>query len=149
MLLVLFSSTGYAKWSESRLGAGLKIGEPLAVSLNYFLNANTAVNVDLGFGWEDENAAAYKMKNLTFLLVADVKYYHAFFDVGSGDLPFYAGLGVRAFFKYEHVGIRVPLGAAYFFEKAPVSVFAEWAPAYVFIFKAVVNSAAVGFRYYF
>lgn len=149
VMFFVFFSSGFAQLNGGKWGPGLKIGEPFGLSVNYRLNKKLAIDVDFGFGWEDENAADYTMENLTFVLIGDLKYYQTLFDIGKGELPFYAGIGFRTFFKYERFGIRLPLGISYLFEKVPLALFIEYAPTYTFKFESFVQSTCVGFRYYF
>ena len=56
---------------------------------------------------------------------------HSFssFDVSSGRLPFYLGVGGRVLLgDSSQLGVRLPLGASYLFPNDPIETFAELAP---------------------
>jgi hypothetical protein len=57
--------------------------------------------------------------------------WHTFssFNVSSGRLPFYLGLGGRVLLGDDsQLGVRFPLGASYLFASDPLELFAEVAP---------------------
>jgi hypothetical protein len=59
--------------------------------------------------------------------------FHRFdvFDVSSGSLPLYFGIGGRILIRDnadDRIGVRVPVGVEYYFEGAPVAVFGELVP---------------------
>jgi len=69
----------------------------------------------------------------------------------TGDFPFFVGLGLRLrFTKKAQFGIRLPVGASYYFPKKPFEIFAEAAPSVRISPSAGLNlDGAAGVRYYF
>ena len=110
--------------AKARTGGeiGAVVGEPTGISFAAWTGETTAVNV----------AAAWSLDhNDVVHLHADfVRHSFGLFDVEDGDLSFYWGVGGRGEFTSgdDRLGARLPLGLNYFFETAPLSLFAEVAP---------------------
>ncbi len=128
---------------DSGFGLGIILGEPTGISLKTWVRSNAAIDgaVAWSFG---QNSAIHLHADYLF---------HDFnlFDVESGKLPLFFGIGAR--FKAEpeaKFGIRFPVGIAYIFEKAPLDIFLELgpvldlAPGVSFGF-----TGSLGARYYF
>ena len=68
-------------------------------------------------------------------------------------MPFYYGIGGRLKFqskKDNRFGIRIPLGAAYHFPKAPLDIFFEIAPIIDFVPETDLDfNIGIGARFYF
>ncbi len=108
---------------SGRFGAGLVLGEPTGVSLKYFFNETMAIDGVVGWSFHDETDAYVHSDFL----------WHKFdlVSVPHGQLPFYIGVGGWVKFDNDDdngVGLRVPFGATYIFDKLPLDVFAEIAP---------------------
>lgn len=122
------TSSTSADLSESyagRLGAGITLGEPIGVSLKYWLNDTMAI--DGAFGWSSH-------EDSDFYMHSDVLWHN--FDlipVSRGRAAVYFGVGGLVRFRDNNednqVGIRVPVGVSYMFDNAPVDIFAEIGPA--------------------
>jgi hypothetical protein len=117
--------TGYHGHSDlsGRFGAGLILGEPTGVSLKYFFNETMAIDGAVGWSFQNET---------DFYLHSDFLW-HKFdlVSVPDGRLLFYLGVGGWVKFRDDEdngIGIRVPIGASYIFDKLPLDVFAEVGP---------------------
>jgi hypothetical protein len=136
------STTNYR---GGRFGAGLILGEPTGASLKYWLNDTLAVDGAIGWSFHRET---------DLHLHSDVLW-HKFdlISVPEGRMPLYFGVGARVKFRDnddDQVGIRVPVGVSYIFEKVPVDIFLEVAP--VIDFTPSVRggfTAGIGARYWF
>ncbi len=127
-----------------RFGAGLMIGEPLGVSLKYWLNDTMAIDGGIGESFHHDNGLQ---------LHSDVLW-HAFdlLKVPEGRLPLYFGVGARLKFEDgdDRFGIRVPVGLSYMLENDPVDIFLEVAP--ILDLSPSVHgdfNAAIGVRFWF
>lgn len=124
-------------------GVGVLLGEPLGASFKAWLSDRTAI--DGGVGWcnyDDDGVqvhADYLWHNFELL------------GAGSGRVPVYFGLGVRAKFADDtHFGFRGPIGLSYMLDTVPIDLFAEVAP----ILDVTPNwhvewNAVIGARYWF
>lgn len=105
--------------SAEDLGLGVALGQPMGFTAKYWLSPTAAVDGVIGYHW-----------NSNFDMHADYLW-HSFssFNVASGRLPFYVGLGSRVLLGDDsQLGIRFPLGITYLFPNDPVELFAEIAP---------------------
>ena len=141
-LVIFLNSAVYA--GQGRFGLGVIIGEPTGISMKYWNGKTTAVDGAIAWSFEDESALHLHMDYLI----------HAFaiIDVSEGSLPLYYGIGGR--FKFQkrddRVGIRIPLGMAYIFRKAPLDIFFEIVPILELIPSTKIGfNAAIGIRYFF
>jgi hypothetical protein len=116
---------GYAQAVTSRvgtaqdLGVGFALGQPMGATGKYWLSSTTAVDAFAGYHF-----------NSNFDMHADYLW-HSFssFNVASGRLPFYVGLGGRVNFGDDsHFGARFPIGLSYLHPTEPIELFAEVAP---------------------
>lgn len=107
---------------EDRFGMGLMVGEPIGLTLKYWLNESWAVDGAIAESFHRENGLQ---------LHSDILW-HKFgvFDVSEGRLPLYFGAGVRGKFQDgdDEFGIRFPIGVTYMFDNRPIDVFFEVAP---------------------
>ena len=139
--LIIFS--GLSLSQNKKLGAGIILGEPTGVSLNYWLTETTSLDAGLAWSFVDENAfqiqADYLIHNFSLIKVSE------------GKLPFYFGIGGRLKFANDVIlGVRVPLGLAYIFAHQPIDVFIEIVPILDLLPQTDFTiGAAVGGRYYF
>jgi hypothetical protein len=122
------------------MGVGFVVGQPIGATTKYWLSSTTAVDVVAGYHF-----------NHNFDLHADYLF-HSFssFDVQSGRLPFYVGLGGRINLGDDsHFGMRVPVGVSYLFPTDPVEAFVELAPVVKLIKKVGFDmDGLVGVRVY-
>ena len=97
-------------------------GEPVGVSLKYWLNETMAIDGGIGASFHHDNGLQ---------LHSDVLWHNFdLFTVPEGRLPLYLGVGARLKFEDgdDRFGIRVPVGVSYMFENNPVDIFLEVAP---------------------
>ena len=138
-------STTYAGKQDGRFGVGLILGEPTGASLKYWLNSTLAVDGAVGWSF-DESTDLH--------LHADLLW-HKFdlVQVPEGALPFYIGVGGRIKFRDnadERVGIRMPVGVSYIFDRIPVDIFLEVAPVIDFTPSTRGGfTAGIGARFWF
>jgi len=123
---------------------GILLGEPTGLSGKYWVTGNTAV--DLGVAWSFGEGG-------NFHLHGDYLFHNFdFFDVDSGSLPIYVGIGGRVRLEDDdsRVGLRVAIGLEYILESNPFSFFFEVAPIVDFLpeTEADVNGG-IGVRYIF
>ena len=141
ILILILGTTLAAK--AGPFGLGVILGEPTGVSMKYWNSKITAIDGAIAWSFEDESALHL---HADYLL-------HAFnlIDVSKGDLPLYYGLGVRLKLqKKDQLGIRIPLGMAYHFEKAPLDIFLEIVPILELIPSTELGfNGSIGIRYYF
>jgi hypothetical protein len=104
------------------LELGILLGEPTGLSAKYWTTWNGAI--DFGAAWSFQGEGH-------FHLHADYIFHNfGVFDVTSGDLPLYFGLGGRIRLQEDdsRVGLRVVVGIEYIFDEHPLSLFFEVAP---------------------
>jgi hypothetical protein len=105
--------------SAQDLGLGVQLGQPMGVTGKYWLSSTLAVDGFMGYHF-----------NNNFDTHADLLW-HSFssFNVSSGRLPFYSGLGGRVFGGNDsQFGLRIPIGVSYLFPSQPLEAYAEIAP---------------------
>ena len=126
-------------------GAGPLLGEPMGVSVKFWLSQTTAI--DGGAGWSFWDPDGFQLHG-DFL-------FHKFdlFHVGKGELPLYFGVGGRVKFV-EHgdnrAGIRGPVGVSYLFPDSHWELFVEVAPVLDLAPSTRLEcNGGVGLRYYF
>jgi hypothetical protein len=140
---ILLLLTATAKAQNKKFGIGVILGEPTGISVKKWLGDHYAIDGAVAWSFGGVNS---------FHLHADYLYHNfKLFDVESGQLPLYFGVGFR--FKAEPeatFGVRIPVGICYIFEKAPLDIFLELGP--------VLNLApdmdfwftgSIGARFYF
>ena len=121
------------------------IGEPTGLNIKLWQNNRNAV--DFGLAWSFSG-------NGSFHLHGDYLF-HQFnvFPVRSGQLPFYFGIGGRLRTEDKHdtkLGVRIPLGLAYYFSDIPLDIFFEIAPIVNIIPDTSLNGNVVfGVRFFF
>src|SRR5262245_35995838 len=101
------------------LGFGVQLGQPMGLTTKYWMSSTTAVDGFMGYHF-----------NSNFDMHADYLW-HSFssFDVQSGRMPFYLGLGGRVNLgDSSDFGMRLPLGLSYLFPNDAFEAYAEVAP---------------------
>lgn len=139
--LLLSSSVLFAQ--SKGFGAGIIVGEPTGISLKYFMGQSNAI--DAGVAWSFNKDGALHIH-------ADYLYHdYNFFNVRTGKLPVYIGIGGRAKLASKaRIGVRIPVGMAYEFQNAPFDVFLEVVPLLDLAPDTEFGfNGAIGFRYYF
>jgi hypothetical protein len=105
--------------SADDLGVGVALGQPIGATAKYWLSPSIAVDAMAGYHW-----------NHNFDMHADYLF-HSFssFNVSSGRLPFYTGLGGRVLLGDDsQFGFRIPIGASFLSASEPIELFSEIAP---------------------
>lgn len=129
---------------QGRIGLGVIFGEPTGLSGKVWTTDKTAF--DFGVAWSFQ-------KKGNFHLHADYLYHNfSYFDVDSGSLPFYLGIGGRVRFEKDdnRLGVRFVAGIEYYFEDWPMAVFVEVAPILDLAPKTEGDvNGGLGLRFYF
>ena len=125
-------------------GLGLIVGEPTGISLKQWTGSRTAFA--FGFAWSFADDAA--------LHIHGDYLFHSVHFAGERHerSPFYYGLGIRLKAEEDDtwLGLRVPLGVAFFLNDAPLDFFVEVAPLMDLVPETEFRAnAALGVRYYF
>lgn len=127
-------------------GAGVTFGEPIGGTIKYFFTDNVAADTAMGWSVEDKS---------DFYMQADVLWNkYDLLKVRSGAMPVYFGIGQFVRLRDDDVGnqagIRFPVGLSYFFDKVPIEIFGEVAPALDVSpsVRGEVNGG-IGIRYWF
>lgn len=147
IIFAIFSFYLSSNAQESGFGVGIMLGEPSGLSAKKWLNSTNAI--DAGMGWSF-------LENGSLHVHADYLYHnYDLIKVSDAKIPFYFGIGGRFKFKGDDksngnsIGVRVPVGLAYQFSRAPFDVFAEIVPILDLSpdTRFTFNSA-IGVRYY-
>jgi hypothetical protein len=125
-------------------GLGLIVGEPTGICLKQWTGARTAFAAGIAWSFLDEAA----------LHVHGDYLIHSTHYAGERRYrsPLYYGLGVRLKAEEDDtwLGVRVPLGVAFFVNDAPLDLFVEVAPLMDLLPSTEFRiNAALGARYYF
>jgi hypothetical protein len=129
-----------------KIGVGVTFGEPIGVSVKYWLSDIVAVDAAGGWSVADHSSAE---------IHADILL-HSFdlIPVSQGKLPVYVGVGALGRFRNngfaDEAGVRIPVGISYMFDNCPVDIFAEMGPAILFTpeVKGGIDGG-IGVRYWF
>ena len=141
VLLCVFTHAASAQ--SGRFGLGVMLGEPTGLSAKLWLGESSAV--DAGGAWSFVN-------NPSVTIHAD--YLFHFFNliaVREGRLPLYLGIGGAVSISNDpDFGARIPIGLSYLFASAPLDVFLEAAPIFLFYPATTFDfSGGIGIRFYF
>ncbi|MFP4431689.1 MAG: hypothetical protein ACLFPV_10605 [Spirochaetaceae bacterium] len=124
-------------------GAGIVLGEPTGLTAKVWMGERSALDA----------AAAWSFVGDGSLYVHGSYHYHLSSPVGieEGELLPYVGVGGKVLFADDpEFGIRVPLGAGYFFETVPIELFLELAPGLqLYPATSADFTGGIGGRYYF
>lgn len=150
--LMLFCN--FAGAQDRGFGLGIIAGEPTGISLKGWQGRTTAI----------DGALAWSFAGKDFFQIHGDYLAHNFalIKVEKGKLPFYYGIGGRIkFFNNDdggkardndktRIGVRVPLGLAYLFERTTLDIFLEVVPILDLIPETELDlNAAIGIRYFF
>jgi hypothetical protein len=141
-LALFFPTTSRA---QQGMGVGIFVGEPSGLSTKTWLSHTTAFDA----------AAAWSMEDGGYFHVHGDYLLHNFnvFPVGKGALPLYYGVGGRILNRTNNilnVGVRLPVGLEYLFQRAPFDIFLEVVPVLDFTPESTVDvNASIGTRYFF
>ena len=143
----VYSTPSYSTTDlAGKFGVGLIAGEPMGVSMKYWVNNRLALDGAVGWSSRDDSDV---------YLHGDVLWHNFhLIPVSQGRLPVYFGIGGLVRFRDNHraneAGIRFPVGLSYMFDNAPVDVFAEVGPAIDFAPDVRGDiTGGVGVRYWF
>jgi hypothetical protein len=121
IVFVILVVSGTASAQDHGFGLGVIVGEPTGLSLKGWTGSRSALDFALAWSFGRHDA---------FHVHADYLF-HKFglFKVEKGDLVLYYGIGgrVKAVEK-TRVGVRIPIGISYLFERDPIEIFFELGP---------------------
>jgi len=143
LLFGLFIIPAHSMAQDRGFGLGIILGEPTGVSFKNWVGQREAFDVAVAWSFEGEGAIHIHADYL----------FHNFrlFHIEKGNLVLYYGIGARV--KTVHktqVGVRIPLGLSYLFEKDPVEIFFELGPIMNLTPKTLFRmTTGIGIRYYF
>jgi hypothetical protein len=143
LVVLLCVFTHAASADSGRFGLGVMLGEPSGVSAKLWLMESSAV--DAVVAWSFVN-------NPSVTVHAD--YLFHFFNVitvREGRLPLYLGIGGAVSISDDpDFGARIPVGLSYLFADAPLDIFLEAAPIFLFYPATTFDfSGGIGIRFYF
>jgi hypothetical protein len=131
------------KAQDSGFGLGIILGEPTGISFKNWVGSRAAFDVAVAWSFEGEGAIHIHADYL----------FHNFrlFNIEKGNLVLYYGIGARVkTVDKTQVGVRIPIGLSYLFERDPVEIFFELGPIMNFTPKTTFRmTTGVGVRYYF
>jgi len=132
--------------AQQGLGVGVFFGEPSGISTKTWLSHTTAF--DAAAAWSVEGAGSFHVHGDYLLHNFNV------FPVGRGALPLYYGVGARILNRTDtntlNVGVRLPVGIEYLFQRAPFDLFLEVVPVLDLTPESTVDvNASIGTRYFF
>ena len=141
--IVICIITSTASAQDGKFGLGVVLGEPTGIAAKLWLGQTSAVDGVVAWSFA---------KNPSVTIHAD--YLFHFFDVfpiEEGRLPLYVGIGGTISIAPEpDIGIRIPFGATYLFDTAPLDIFLEAAPIFLFLPATTFDfSGGLGIRFYF
>ena len=143
----------FAAAQDRGFGLGIVAGEPTGVSLKSWQGRTTALDAALAWSFAGNDFVQihgdYLSHNFSLLKVEE------------GQLPFYYGIGGRLKLidlddnkndrnDKTRIGVRLPLGLAYLFEKVTLDLFVEVVPVLDLVPETEFDlNAAIGVRYFF
>lgn len=130
--------------NDRGFGLGFIAGEPTGVSAKAWMGRTTALDMAVAWSTDRDNDLHLQMDHV----------WHDFgiFDVDSGRLPVYYGIGARLRMDDpdEGLGVRFPVGMAYLFKGNKVDLFAEIVPTLELTPDTDVDiDGGIGLRYFF
>jgi len=135
------------KAQNSGFGIGIIAGEPSGLSLKSWISENTAIDGAIAYSFVDDGSI---QGHVDYLI-----HNYSVFNVASGKLPLYYGIGGRIKNKNDdkniatRLGARVPVGICYQFAGIPMDVFLELVPVVDVSPKTQFTfNGAVGIRYF-
>lgn len=134
-----------AALAQQGLGVGVLVGEPSGISTKTWLSHTTAF--DAAAAWSIEGEGDFHIHGDYLIHNFNV------FPVGRGALPLYYGVGARILSRTDNtlnVGVRLPVGIEYLFQRAPFDIFLEVVPVLDLTPESTVDvNASIGTRYFF
>ena len=154
VLLIIFTIYGFSQ--DSGFGIGVILGEPTGISCKLWITAASAF--DCGVAWSfirGENDIEQSEEGSLLRLAFHVDYLFHFInvlEVPTGILAFYCGGGgrIKVLDTGVVIGIRIPLGMTYLFEKVPLDIFFEFVPI-MEIYPGTIptGNGGIGIMYFF
>ena len=124
-------------------GLGILVGEPTGISLKTWTGSRTALDFAIAWSFGRHDALHLHVDYL----------FHNFnlFKVEKGDLVLFYGVGGRVkAVERTRVGVRIPIGISYLFEKDPLEIFFELGPILDLAPGTdFTMTGGIGIRYYF
>ena len=142
LIMCLIISTSLAA-QNSGLGVGMILGEPTGLSFKYWTGEFSAFDGAVAWSFGKEDALH---------LHGDMLFHNPdLIIVTKGSLPVYYGIGARIKLeKKSKLGVRIPVGIAYQFARAPFDIFMEIVPLLDLVPATDFDlDFAIGVRYYF
>ncbi len=143
LLVTLFSCTTTAA-QDRGFGLGIILGEPTGLSFKKWRSDTTAIGGAVAWSFGKKNElhlhGDYLVHNL------DV------FRSQKDKLAPYYGIGgrIKIIKDESRLGVRIPLGINYIFEKAPLDIFLEFVPLLDLVPSTDFEvNGAIGIRYFF
>lgn len=139
-LVFLFSSQVFA---AGDWGYGFMVGYPTGITAKKILANGRAF--DAGAGWSLGGHTNFQIHSDWLFNKQDALYWN---DKDPMDL--YFGIGGRMKFADDiEVGVRIPLGLAYFLSERQLEIFTELAPIWDFLPSSEIEAQfMIGMRYY-
>ncbi len=152
LLLTILATASFGSLAQASssqhgpFGLGIVLAGPTGLTANYYYDAQKSISGDLAWG------SGYLHLNLDHLWTQ--KNLAVVDGVG---LDIYFGVGARIENRdrddnknEDTIGIRFPVGVGYHFQKVPLQLFAELAPALIVVDSSeLAMDIALGGRYYF
>jgi len=143
LLVALFSCTPTVA-QDRGFGLGIIVGEPTGLSFKKWSGDTTAIGGAVAWSFGKKNVlhlhGDYLVHNFNLLKVEEDK------------LALYYGIGgrIKIIKDESRVGVRIPLGINYIFEKAPLDIFLEFVPLLDLVPSTNFElNGAIGIRYRF
>jgi hypothetical protein len=146
---ILFYSSAAADGGS--FGLGFILGEPSGLSAKIWTGGNTALDAAVAWSFLNNNPN----ENQVLDVHADLLFHNFnLFNVDRGRLPLYYGIGGRIKFSSpdNRIGLRVPVGLEYIFERNYVDIFLEVVPLFDLTpehNRGFGINSAIGIRYFF
>jgi hypothetical protein len=150
--VVFFMGISSLTAQDKGFGAGVIIGEPTGIGAKLWLTKDRAL--DFAAAWSFVRGGKDGKTDSEGAVYFHADYLHHLYgtiDVEQGRLVPYVGIGVKTVVSEDlYLGLRIPLGLTYMFDKAPVDIFIELAPSVLLFPETSFDAGAgIGVRYWF
>jgi len=153
LFFLVYLFCNFAAAQDRGFGLGIVAGEPTGISLKNWQGRTVALDAAVAWSFAGDGFIQlhgdYLSHNFSLL------------KVEKGQLPFYYGIGGRLKLiniddkrderdDKTRLGVRIPLGFAYLFEKVTLDLFVEVVPVLDLVPETEFDlNAAIGLRYFF
>ena len=124
IMMVWVTTLALPGQEKEDFGLGVILGEPTGLSCKYWTGRATALAGAVA--WSFEKEASFHL-HLDYL-----RHHFRMWPLKQGQLPLYYGIGLR--FKsvphHDRLGVRFPVGLAYFPPQVPLEIFLELVPVF-------------------